>query len=93
MSYPFPAELQRLVQDRLSSGDYASEDEVLMEGVRLLCERDQHLQDFKAQLRERLNRLDRGEGTQLEDEEALRAFFDDIQMRGKQRYEAGNRAP
>ncbi len=54
------------------------------------------LQCLKEQLKTRLGRLDRGEGIQLEDDEALRDFFDDIQTRGKQQYEAkqaANRRP
>ena len=47
---------------------------------------------FKEKLKARLERLDRGEGIQLEDDEALRDFFDDIQARGKQRYEASQAA-
>ena len=40
----------------------------------------------------RLARLERGEGIELEDDRALRSFFDDIQARGRQRYEAAGDA-
>ena len=40
MSYSFPPEIDRLLQDRLSSGLYASEDEVLLEAMLALRDRD-----------------------------------------------------
>ena len=54
--------------------------------MRLLRNRDQREQEFKAELQMRLDRLDRGEGIALEGEEDLRRFFDDIQTRGMQCY-------
>ena len=86
-------ELQQLVRQELAYGSYASEDELLLEAVRLLHQREENLRKFKAQLQGRLDRLDRGEGLELEDEAALRAFFDDIQTRGQQRYEASQATP
>ncbi len=93
MSYCFPPELDQIVQQELAAGSYRSEDELLLEAVRLLHQREQDLRDFKAQLQGRLERLDRGEGIEIEDEEALRAFFDDVQARGQQRYEESRVAP
>lgn len=88
MSYSFPPELQQMVREELDSGHYTSEDEVLLEAVRLLRQREDDLRNFKTQLQTRLDRLDRGEGIELEDETALRTFFDDVQARGQQRYDA-----
>ena len=88
MSYPFPPELQQLLHEGLAAGNYQSEDEILLEALRLLRQRDTHQEQFKNNLKARIDRLDRGEGIQLEDDDALREFFDDIQARGKQRYEA-----
>ena len=92
MSHPFPPELQQLLHEGLAAGNYPSENEMLLEAVRLLHQRDTHLVQFKEKLKTRLERLDRGEGIQLEDDEALRDFFDDIQTRGKQRYGASQAA-
>ena len=93
MAYSFPPELQQLVHQELAAGGYSSEDELLLEAVRLLHQREEDLRNFKAQLQGRLDRLDRGEGIELESEIALRAFFDDVQTRGQQRYEASRAAP
>jgi len=92
MNYPFPPELHQLVQEGLASGDYSSEDNMLLEAMHLLRERDLHEQEFRAQLQTRIERLDRGEGIVLENEAALQRFFDDVQSRGMQRYHDSNRA-
>ena len=92
MSHSFPPELQRLLHEGLASGQYQSEDEMLLEAVRLLRQRDTDLDQFKQNLKTRLARLELGEGIELEDDQALRRFFDDIQARGHQRYEASQGA-
>jgi antitoxin ParD1/3/4 len=92
MSYSFPPELDQLVQEGLASGGYSSEDNILLAAMRLLRERDEREQEFREQLQTRIDRLDRGEGVVLEDEAALRRFFDDVQSRGMQRYYDSNRA-
>jgi Arc/MetJ-type ribon-helix-helix transcriptional regulator len=88
MSYGFPSELQQLVREELATGGYSSEDELLLEAVHLLHQRQTDLRNFKSQLQNRLDRLDHGEGIELEGEASLRAFFDDIQTQGQQRFEA-----
>jgi putative addiction module CopG family antidote len=90
MSYSFPPELQQIVSQELASGNYSSENELLLDAVRLLHQREEELRNFKAQLQ---GRLDRGEAIELESEAALRAFFDDVQTRGQQRYEASRVIP
>jgi Arc/MetJ-type ribon-helix-helix transcriptional regulator len=93
MSYSFPPELQQIVSQELATGNYASEDELLLEAVRLLRQREEDLRNFEAKLEGRLAQLDRGEAIELEGEAALREFFDDIQARGRQRYEASQAVP
>ncbi len=88
MSYSLPSEVQQLVELGLATGQYANEHDLLVEALRLLHDRDTHFHDFKERLQARQRRLDRGEGIELEDEQALRRFFDDVQQRGKERYEA-----
>ena len=36
MHYPFPPELDRLIQEKMSSGHYQSEDELLMDAMHAL---------------------------------------------------------
>jgi Arc/MetJ-type ribon-helix-helix transcriptional regulator len=93
MSYSLSPELQQLVRQELAYGAYASEDELLLEAVRLLHQREEDLRKFKAQLQDRLGRLDRGDALEFADEAALQSFFDDVQARGQQRYEASRTVP
>ncbi len=93
MAYSFPPDLQQLVHEELASGCYSSEDDLLLTAVKLLHQRQEDLREFKIRLQERLDRLDGGAGMELESEVALRAFFDDVQTRGQQRYEASRVAP
>ncbi len=93
MGYSFPSELHHMIAQELASGDYASEDDLLLEAVRLLRQRSEDLRQFKSQFQGRIDRLDRAGGIELEDEIALRAFFDDVQSRGEQRYQARPSVP
>lgn len=93
MSYCFPPELQQIVRQELSSGNYASEDDLLLEAVRSLHQREEDLRNFKVGLQGRLDRLESGDVIELEDDAALRLFFDDVQARGQQRCDTSRAAP
>ena len=86
MSGPLPPELQHFVERELASGRYRSPDEVICEGLRLLRERRRY--ELRREIDAGLQQLERGEGIELEDEQALAAFFEDIKQRGRQRLEA-----
>lgn len=63
MSYSFPPEIDRLFRDRLSSGLYSSEDEVLLEAMLALQDRDEAL----AGAREGLADMEAGRTRSLEE--------------------------
>lgn len=44
MSYTFPSDLQKIIDARLTAGQYASEDDVLRDALRALSEEDEDLQ-------------------------------------------------
>jgi Arc/MetJ-type ribon-helix-helix transcriptional regulator len=88
MSYAFPPELHSLVQLELTKGIYQSEDDVLLSAVRLLHEQELYEEQFRADLKVRLDRLDRGEGIHFDSEEALQEYFERIMAEGQQRYDA-----
>ena len=56
MSYPFPPILDQLVREELATGVYRSEDDVLVEAMQALRDRDEAI----AGLREGLADLDAG---------------------------------
>lgn len=74
----FSPELQQLVQAELATGEYASQEELLLEAMRLLADRNKRRQEFRERLRVARDQLDRGEGIELDGDEALEAFFDEI---------------
>ena len=66
MNISLTPELERLVDDKVKSGRYASASEVIREGLRLLEEQEQLKQQRLADVRRRIDlgigQLDRGEG-------------------------------
>jgi predicted transcriptional regulator len=56
MSYPFPPMLDQLVREELATGAYRSEDDVLVEAMQALRDRDEAV----AGIREGLSDLDAG---------------------------------
>jgi len=66
MNISLTPELEKLVNDKLQSGLYASASEVIREALRLLQERDelkrQELEAVRAKIRRGVEQLDRGEG-------------------------------
>ena len=78
-TYPFSQELQQLVQQELAAGGYASADELLLQAVRLLADRNRRRQALRSELQAGRDQLDRGEGIELEGDEALGRFFDEIE--------------
>jgi putative addiction module CopG family antidote len=82
-----PSDLEPFVQQQLASGEYRSQDEVVAAGLQVLRELKRRQAEFRQEVNAGVNQLDRGEGIKVAASD-LRAFFDDIQARGQQRYEA-----
>jgi antitoxin ParD1/3/4 len=89
MSDLIPPEFQQFVEHELAWGNYQSLQELIGEGLRLLRERK--LEELRKELDKGLAELDRGEGIEINSEEELRAFFEDIKVRGRERLEAAKR--
>lgn len=87
MSESLSPEVQQVVQQELAAGRYGSENEVLLEAVRLLAERNRRREELRREIQIGRDQLDRGEYTEY-DEVSLRKYFDELQRRGRQRYEA-----
>ena len=84
-------ELQQLVEAGLATGNYGSEDELLLEAVRLLADRDRRREELRRELQIGRDQLDRGEYTEY-DEETLRQRFDQLKQRAQRRIEANRNA-
>ena len=83
MLYAFPSELQQLVQQELATGNYASEDEVLLNAMQALRDRQEGLRQWRAEIQARIDSLDRGQGIEFDDEQALRAFAEQLKAESR----------
>ena len=72
MAYQFPPDVEQLVTQRMASGDYASEDDVLRDALKALAEQSDDL----VAVQEAVTRLRAGE-----DGQPLSEAFDDIRRK------------
>jgi putative addiction module CopG family antidote len=82
MNVEIPPDLQQFVHQAIVSGEFKSESEVVSKSLRLMAERQRRIEELRREIQPALDRLDRGEGLEL-DEEGLDAFFEDIKARGR----------
>jgi antitoxin ParD1/3/4 len=85
MDVTLTPELERLIHDKVASGLYTSEDEVIREALRLLKDRDElrilAVEDLRREVQKGLDQLDRGESVLLDSER--------IQAEGRRRLAGG----
>ena len=87
MATVIPPEFAQFVEEQLASGEYRSPEEVVSAGLGVLQELKRRQAKLRRDVQVGINQLDRGEGIKVEPDQ-LKAFFEDIQARGRQRYEA-----
>ena len=83
MASQISPENEQFIQREISSGTYRSRAQLLNEAIELLKGRRQlldHVDEGTQQLRN-------GQGIELDGENELREFFDDIQTRGRERHD------
>lgn len=72
MDVTLTPELERLIHDKVATGLYASQDEVIREALRLLKDRDElrllAVEDLRREVQKGLDQLDRGESVFLDPE-------------------------
>ena len=89
MSEALSPEIEQLVKQHVDGKRFTSANEVILVAMRLFNEFQKRYHDeLGAAIKRGFDQIDRGEGIELEDERALRDFFDDIKRQGRQRYEA-----
>ena len=85
-----PPDLSQFVKAEVASGRFATEEQVVIEGVQLLRERKAKIERLRADLQAARDQFDRGECTEYTTE-TLRELFESIQADGEQRANASNR--
>jgi antitoxin ParD1/3/4 len=81
-----PAEFEPFIEHQLATGRYQSTQEVVSDALRLLCE--QGLETLRKEIQVGIDQLDRGEEIEIDSEEGLKRFFDEIEKEGEQEIEA-----
>jgi putative addiction module CopG family antidote len=74
-----PADVEEFLHAAVAEGMYPSEQEVVVEAVRLLRDSQGRRQRLRAEIDEALASVDRGEGIEIESDEALAVFFDELE--------------
>lgn len=80
MALELPPELAEYVKRAITSGRFDSEEELVLEGIRLLREHDLKLQRLREDLAPALERLENGGGDELD--------FDALKARCRERLES-----
>lgn len=74
-----PPDVTQFIQDELARGHYSSEQEVVQEAVRFFRESRERFRQLKDEIRQRIAGLDAGQGTEIQSDEELSVFFQDIE--------------
>jgi putative addiction module CopG family antidote len=75
-----PVEIQEFVRSAIDRGEFHTEAEVVGEALRLLQERRRRIEMLRQEILPAIERLDRGEGIELDDDN-LHEFFEKIKAR------------
>lgn len=78
MSTALPSDLQQFVAQELAAGHYASEEELVASAVRRLRDNEERIREIKDEIQRRIDSLDRGEGVELNSDEEMEQYLDDI---------------
>jgi antitoxin ParD1/3/4 len=80
-----PPDLAQFVADQLAEGKYDSASEVVCDAVRLLREREERLAILRTDVDQSLAQIAAGEYIELEGDDEIDAFFDDVLARAAER--------
>jgi antitoxin ParD1/3/4 len=81
-----PAEFEPFIEHQVAMGRYRSAQEVVSDALRLL--RKQGMDTLRQEIQVGIDELDRGEEIVIDDEKALKRFFDGIETEGRKEIEA-----
>jgi putative addiction module CopG family antidote len=66
-----PSDLAQFVSDQIGSGKYASQSEVVFDALRQMRDRERRVEELRGEIAPALDRLERGEGRELNIEEVI----------------------
>ena len=82
MNVSLPDDLARQVESFASNGRYSSASEVVRAALRMMFEREAHLEWLRAEVRKGFEEIDRGEGIPFNEE-----LVEQIKSEGRKRFE------
>lgn len=81
----YPPDLKEFVLRKIASGEFGSADDFAVEAAELYREMDQRREELRVKIAEATAQIDAGEYIELNGEEELREFFEDVKRRGRER--------
>lgn len=87
MNISLTPELEQLVSDKVKTGLYQTASEVIREGLRILNERDQHLEALRRDVRAGFEAVQRGEFSEF-DGKNIKVLSNRIKARGRKRLDS-----
>ncbi len=87
-STPLPSDIALFIEQEVASGRYRSEDELVVDAVRVLRELKSRHQRLCEDIQEGIRELEAGRGIELNGDADLRVFLDEIKKDGRRRLAA-----
>jgi hypothetical protein len=87
----YPPEIQAFVQQKIAAGVFRSADEFAIEAAELYCEVDRRREELKAKVAAGMAQLETGEYIDIDGDEELEDFFEDVKRRGREKLAASSR--
>jgi antitoxin ParD1/3/4 len=92
MNVSLTPELEAFVHDKVASGRYTSASEVVRESLRLLEEREwirqRRVDELRVEIQKGIDDVEAGRVIELNNDDELKEFFEDIKRRGRERLNA-----
>ncbi len=79
-----PADIEASIRERVESGDYSDETEVIRTALRALMAREQRIEEIRTSVEEGIASIERGEGIELTPE-----LMDEIEREVEERVRLG----
>jgi putative addiction module CopG family antidote len=74
-----PPDVEQFVLQAVAEGKYPNEQDVVTDAIRLLRDLRKRHQRLRGEIDEALASVDRGEGFEIDSDDSLAAFFDDLE--------------
>lgn len=85
----YPPEIQAFVQQKIAAGVFQSADEFAIEAAQLYREVDRRREELKAKVAAGIAQLEAGEYIDLDGEDELQDYFEDVKRRGREKLASG----